>query len=237
MDGGGFDKLARRLAGATTRRGVLQGALVGLVGGVAVHDATDAAPRRRSVCREAGVSCTRSGQCCSGTCERVALSVGRAPRYTCACESGKTFCSRGCRDLQSDVDHCGACGNSCGANGVCLSGVCDTLTPKSCRDFVATGQNIWCSTTVGDHEVIGCSSYYFSDLQPSTVGSVPCTSNQQCVDLGQTYGLDCSNPGNIECFCQLGSYDGPNWIPDAATECVVTSKMSNSQCVDIPGHP
>ena len=41
-----------------------------------------------------------------------------------SCSQGKTACGGSCVDLQSSQNHCGECGNSCGTDGVCLSGSC-----------------------------------------------------------------------------------------------------------------
>ena len=39
-------------------------------------------------------------------------------------------CDDGCKDLRTDVDHCGTCGNACGPGQVCELGLCKT--PGSC---------------------------------------------------------------------------------------------------------
>jgi hypothetical protein len=43
------------------------------------------------------------------------------------CGSGQTNCSNVCRDLQSDVNNCGTCGNVCGSGQVCSAGACTVV--------------------------------------------------------------------------------------------------------------
>ena len=80
-------------------------------------------------CHAVGTHCTRGGQCCSGICESVRTAPGRR-RFRCGCPSDLTACGRSCADLESDADHCGACGNSCDG-GECIDGACTV----ACRVF------------------------------------------------------------------------------------------------------
>src|SRR4029077_16187931 len=41
----------------------------------------------------------------------------------------QVYCAgAGCFDITTDVNNCGACGNSCGAGGSCTSGMCTCAT-------------------------------------------------------------------------------------------------------------
>jgi hypothetical protein len=43
----------------------------------------------------------------------------------CVCPTGRTYCpTAGCRELQIDPRHCGACGNQCGPGQQCQNGTC-----------------------------------------------------------------------------------------------------------------
>lgn len=65
-----------------------------------------------------GVRCDATGRVCRGG--------------VCACPSARAAaCGVGCVDLQSDPDHCGACGNSCGAGSWCDQGQCSCSQPQS----------------------------------------------------------------------------------------------------------
>jgi len=123
VDGVQFDRLTRGLARVATRRGVLGGAVAGLLGAVAFETSVDAAERRRTVCRELSTPCTRDGQCCSGICQRSSRGVGRSSRYQCSCRPGLTACGRTCHDLRTDPENCGACGVVCDS-GECVDGAC-----------------------------------------------------------------------------------------------------------------
>ena len=47
---------------------------------------------------------------------------------TMSCTDGGEMCGGECVDLQSNIDHCGACGNACGAGGfICSSGECQCI--------------------------------------------------------------------------------------------------------------
>lgn len=49
-----------------------------------------------------------------------------------ACEAGETLCGDVCTDLQTDVIHCGACGNTCSVSEECLNGTCAPPAPVLC---------------------------------------------------------------------------------------------------------
>jgi hypothetical protein len=59
-------------------------------------------------------------ECRNGVCERA------------NCPEGIMYCGAvdGCRDLNSDPEHCGACGSSCNG-GSCVNGACETAPPPT----------------------------------------------------------------------------------------------------------
>jgi hypothetical protein len=65
----------------------------------------DAVPRTSGAC-----SVPSGGQCSTGG--------------VCQCPSGRAACGGACRDIQTDAEHCGRCGNACGNNQVCSQGLC-----------------------------------------------------------------------------------------------------------------
>jgi len=66
--------------------------------------------------------CIASGGCCSNS----DCSGGKVCQSDdqCRCPSGETDCSGTCRDTDTNDNHCGACGNTCGANASCVNGQC-----------------------------------------------------------------------------------------------------------------
>src|SRR5438105_2763104 len=43
---------------------------------------------------------------------------------TPVCNAGETLCNNVCKNLQTDVANCGACGNACAAGQACANGLC-----------------------------------------------------------------------------------------------------------------
>jgi hypothetical protein len=54
------------------------------------------------------------------------------------CRKGKKRCSGKCRDLQTDVKHCGSCGNACAEAQNCVAGVCSL----PCQEFACISNQI-----------------------------------------------------------------------------------------------
>lgn len=49
----------------------------------------------------------------------------------CACLKGLTRCEGACTDLTQSAEHCGACGNACGADALCVAGACAKTAPAT----------------------------------------------------------------------------------------------------------
>jgi len=76
---------------------------------------------------------------CNPDCDGTLCRADACQGGTCTCGGGgacagtadDTCCTSGCRDTLSDVDHCGGCGQRCGAPAcqlpVCRNGACDTV--------------------------------------------------------------------------------------------------------------
>ena len=62
------------------------------------------------------------------------------------CPAGLTSCGGLCRDLTSNVEHCGACGNVCGLDSVCRNGTCVKVA-CTCEPTCASGLT-WCGACV-----------------------------------------------------------------------------------------
>jgi len=70
---------------------------------------------------------------------------------TADCGAGFDDCDGVCRDLSSDPDNCGACGNSCGAD-ICDNGTCGTTACIGDGDSCTTDDDccsLFCQTSNG----------------------------------------------------------------------------------------
>ena len=108
MDATHFDAMTRALVAPRSRRRVLVAAvgaaLGGLLGAAGLKEAAAA-------CREVGEKCAADGDCCAG-----ARCNGKG---RCVCKAGRTNCDGRCRDLVTDEQNCGACGQTIPAGKIC----------------------------------------------------------------------------------------------------------------------
>ncbi|HJL17705.1 MAG TPA: hypothetical protein RMH99_18720 [Sandaracinaceae bacterium LLY-WYZ-13_1] len=78
--------------------------------------------------------CGTSGEDCANVCEDGAC--------VSACRAGRLDCEGGCVDVSRHPLHCGECGRPCGANQVCIDGLCRVFAPVldcgSCADACCT---------------------------------------------------------------------------------------------------
>ena len=83
-------------------------------------------------CGACGQRCVGSDRCVAGACQTVCP----AGQEACASggDGGADAGARVCALLQSDLNHCGACGRRCGPGEVCSNGTCGT----SCQAGLAT---------------------------------------------------------------------------------------------------
>lgn len=123
MDGDRFDHLARRLAGAMSRRTVVRGLGASVLGG-----GLALLGRERSeafICRQNGVLCAKDAQCCSGACD---LSTHHCVENLCPPEL-PDYCDGECTNVENDKYNCGFCGHYCGSPySECIDGQCYDVT-------------------------------------------------------------------------------------------------------------
>jgi hypothetical protein len=67
--------------------------------------------------------CALGGSCCGG---------GVCESNTCVCPAGERNCSGTCRNLQTDANNCGTCGNACPSGETCQGGVCKCGNNPTC---------------------------------------------------------------------------------------------------------
>lgn len=218
MDGTRFDRFARAMHRATTRRRGVAIAIAALTGGALASD--DAAMASRRTCRPEGASCLRNAQCCIGTCE-TRRTAPRNRRNRCVCIpncDGKTCGSDGCG---------GSCGEAfpllCGADGVAYS-ACEDFTP-TLGDY---GDAIFCESDIaGDIASVRAGWYPW--------GEDPCTTNAQC-QLGpicDVAGYGCMCEGSWTDW-ETGDVD---WDEDGATWCLLYRTAPTPCSAGIAGQP
>ena len=123
MDGSSFDRITRRLAVSSSRRGGIATIIAGALGitGVSAVEARRGAGRRHEklACRNDQTECTTNEQCCSGICR---LKPGSGTEYRCVGKRKKRE--------KKDKDNGGNPGPTCLApSEVCTdtSECCDTV--------------------------------------------------------------------------------------------------------------
>ena len=160
MDGSSFDRITRRLAVSSSRRGGIATIIAGALGiaGVSAVEARRGAGRRHEklACRNDQTECTTNEQCCSGICR---LKPGSGTEFRCVgkrkkqsrhrddhrdgCVTDGFSCSGGdrcCQGLTCYVDVTGdetAC-RTCGA----LFDVCDDQSSPCCADLECEPQTL-----------------------------------------------------------------------------------------------
>lgn len=145
MDQPRFDRLARILGSAATRRAAVRGVLAGMTG-IGVLGVAEAGPSRRHeklACRNANAECTSGEQCCSGSC---------VPRF-----GGTGFrCARAHGGKKKNKKSGGSGGDTpvvdCTAAMVCASG-CPYTSIQQAIDVVLDGPGPW-TITIGPGEYV-----------------------------------------------------------------------------------
>ncbi len=161
------------------------------------------------------------------------------------CPPGLTECGGLCRDLTSNSDNCGACGNSCSHDSVCRNGVCVQVT-CTCNPVCPTGQT-WCNGACIDTE---------SDNSNCGACGTVCAagttcSNGACVQSQCTTPADCAQstapcltatcvsgtcgfaPAPAGTACPAGSCNGAGVCVGCTTDadCPAAEVCQNGTCV------
>jgi hypothetical protein len=129
MDGQTFDRIAKTLAEARSRRSVVQALVGGGAGGaLAVLGETAGAAGR---CRTVGQACKTNEDCCPGLTRNgnvACISTGRKQK-SCQCANAADPCGGACcaEDEFCEAGFCEACRESgdCTLDVECCSGVCN----------------------------------------------------------------------------------------------------------------
>ena len=81
------------------------------------------------------------------------------------CDEGLTQCGEACVDTQSDVDHCGGCGNACPEDAGCAAGTCVAI----CEDGLKSCDGL-CVDVLTDGNNCGHCGFACPDSAPCTEG-------------------------------------------------------------------
>ena len=129
-----FDDLARELAsGDISRRSALKRLVGGALGIGAAIAPSGGAEAMGGGCPGDRVKC--NGRCCPKN--------ARCKNGRCRCKRGFTKCNRKCVDLETSVNHCGACGIVCAAGESCVAGTC--VPPLQCTTDADCDDGLFCN--------------------------------------------------------------------------------------------
>jgi len=114
-----------------------------------------------------------------------------------SCTTGQTECDGACVDTQTNQNHCGSCGNACGASEGCTGGQCKIACPGTqaecgglCYDLLSDDQHCGsCGNACASGEVCGNGQCTLN----CPTGQDNCSGS--CVDL-QTNAANCGSCAN-----------------------------------------
>jgi len=195
MESARFDRFAR-LLGATTSRRAGFGLAVALLTGAAVADPASAA----ATCRRGRQTCQRNAQCCSGTCQ-TGRGLSTRDRNRCTCEYFLELCNNACVDINTDVRHCGACGNRCGAGNHCVDRECRIV--QQCYSF----DGGICYVTPAGQE-IRADGLYTVNYNLGTPVQTRCDRDADCAGFDEV----CDRAG-VRCRCVRAMDFADGYIP------------------------
>ena len=183
MDGSSFDRITRRLAVTTTRRGGVAALVAGALG-IAGISAADARLQIPPTCGGAGSSCTGGDQCCSGRCVMKSDGFSRCARTT----SNRPDKKKKKKKKGSGGETCIGEDDDCSpySGGPCCSGLFCTTQAYNGNPTAGT-----CVTCVGLNE--NCS---YTDE-----GGSCCESDQTCSPMPSSGGQRCCFPSGGSGTC------------------------------------
>jgi len=150
------------------------------------------------------------------------------------CPPGSTDCAGDCVDLQSDRDHCGACGETCADDQNCVDGEC-----VDCADECGSPGETDCAAAP-DNGVLVCSNYD-EDSCLEWGGYTECPADEVCADgaCGPDCVDECTTPGETDCTAQqdgwvvCGDHDGDPCLEwSATTPCDPDEFCEDGECVE-----
>jgi hypothetical protein len=241
-----FDALARGLASATSRRGVLKALLRGASAGVVALAGAKAHQQVEAAVAD-GVCCGEGLATCSGTCVDTRNDLSNcgfcghacttAPAGTFAvchngacssCPNGYGYCNGNCTNIQTDPHNCGQCGTSCSAGQGCTKGVCVACSTQTSVNRPLTECNGACVQLILDNQNCGA------------CGNV-CPPGQYCVKghCAKTVcaTLAASPEQALYTYCGDGCFDtrtDPKHCGNCTNQCGAWAMCINGSCVSCP---
>ena len=153
-----------------------------------------------------GATCPEGYECVAGGCAPV-------------CDPGLTFCDGQCADLDTDPNHCGACGEDCAEGWDCIAGECvypDPCDPNPCTNPPAgfcAGDVAYSYVSPGFCDWMGGQGY---DCQYFDMTPTDCAALGQTCEGGQCVSDTCGRPAS--CDPEAFSTDGIAYSPIAAQD-------------------
>ena len=254
MDPNQLDRLARLAATSGSRRQLLRAGVAALAGTLAARQAVQAGQACDSGltdcfgncvalqtdvlhCGACGNACmgvpgpgqSDIGECVAGVCQVVCLEGytlvdGVCVPTTEVCDPGLTECVGVCVDPQTDVYHCGACGNACvgvpgpgqSSIGECVAGVCQivclegyTLCDGECVDLASDTSNCGACGSICESQLVGVACVEGECVRvdcPAALNSC----DGECVDVTS----DPANCGACGNACPSGVCAGGACLPN-----------------------
>lgn len=156
------------------------------------------------------------------TCQCVATCEGKADGTPCGVGDGRC-CSGQCIELDSNHDHCGACGNACSACQECLNGTCQDACGSACL----TCQDGQCVSTCADGKQC-CDDGTCKDQCVNCPGGEP-VCGDTCCGNGETCweGRCYDTSGDCSVLCD-GQPDGTSCGANPGKPCSI---CLSCQCV------
>jgi hypothetical protein len=195
MDGYQFDRIARRLAVAPTRRTALRLLAGAVLGGVLTSFGIEAA----AACHKGGQTCRRHGQCCSGRCHRDRCLHGECKALKPLCDAELCEVAACETDGQTGASQW-VCAYTCDTGQACCKQACTgtacsggkTFNATTCQCECPTGQTDCGGSCITPDAVCGC------EQRCQYAGANYCCSiNDTCCNGGccTPPGACCANAG------------------------------------------
>ena len=115
-----------------------------------------------------GDTACAEGQVCDEATQTCKPKPVDPPGPTCS--NGLNDCSGVCKDLTSDVNNCGRCGNVCGENQNCFNSECVDETSETCSEGLEACDDA-CVDLKSDHDHCGGCDIKCGDNQTCHNGS------------------------------------------------------------------